>query len=156
MSNRTYRYFKGKTLYDFGYGLSYTNFSYSHLKLSTASLHAGDTLTVEADVRNTGRVAGDEVAEVYLAPPKDGNGGLSPNVQLEGFQRIRLAPGQTEHVTFKLDPRELSEVDADGTRAVQPGSYTVSLGGSQPKDALTPDSTVSARFVIVDTKELPH
>jgi beta-glucosidase len=156
MSNRTYRYFKGKTLYDFGYGLSYTTFSYSHLKLSAASLNAGDTLTVEADVRNTGKVAGDEVAELYLAPPKDGNGGLSPNVQLEGFERIHLTPGQTEHVTLKLTPRQLSEVEADGTRAVQPGRYTVSVGGSQPKDALAPDSTLSASFTIIGRQELPH
>jgi beta-glucosidase len=156
MNNRTYRYFKGKALYDFGYGLSYTRFSYSHLKLSAATLRAGDTLTAEADVRNTGKVAGDEVAELYLVPPKDGNGGLSPNVQLEGFQRIHLAPGQTEHVTFKLDPRELSEVDASGTRAVQSGSYTISVGSSQPKNALTPDSIQSSSFMIVGRQELPH
>jgi beta-glucosidase len=89
-------------------------------------------------------------------PPKDGDGGLSPNVQLEGFQRIHLAPGQTEHVAFRLDPRELSEVDASGTRAVQSGSYTISIGGSQPKDALTPDSAQSASFMIVGREELPH
>jgi len=69
MQNRTYRYFKGKALYSFGYGLSYTKFSYSHLKLSTGTLHAGDMLIAEADVRNTGREAGDEVAELYLMPP---------------------------------------------------------------------------------------
>jgi len=156
MNNRTYRYFKGKTLYDFGYGLSYTKFAYSHLKLSTPTLHAGDTLTVEADVRNAGKVAGDEVAELYLTPPKDGNGGLSPNVQLESFQRIHLAPGQIEHVTFKLASRQLSEVDTNGTRLVQAGSYTVSVGGSQPKDATTPESVQSAKLTIVGTQELPH
>jgi beta-glucosidase len=156
MSNRTYRYFKGKALYDFGYGLSYTSFSYSHLKLSTQTVHAGDTLTLEADVRNTGKVAGDEVAELYLAPPKDSNGGISPKLRLEGFQRIHLAPGQVEHVTLKLAPRQLSEVDADGIRAVLPGSYAVSLGGSQPGDARTSDSVQSATFSIIGRQELPH
>jgi beta-glucosidase len=156
MNNRTYRYFKGKTLYDFGYGLSYTSFSYTHLKLSTQTLHAGDTLTVEADVRNTGKVAGDEVAELYLMPPKDSNGGLSPNLQLEGFQRLHLPPGQIEHVTVKLAPRQFSEVDANGTRAILPGIYTISIGGSQPSDAHTTNSVQSVTFTILGTQELPH
>ena len=72
-------------------------------------------------------------------PPKDGNGGLSPNLQLEGFERVHLSPGQIKHLTFKLDPRQLSEVDAQGARSVQPGSYTLSVGGSQPQDALAPE-----------------
>jgi beta-glucosidase len=156
MKNRTYRYFTGKTLYDFGYGLSYTKFSYSHLKLSNETVQAGDTLTVEADVRNTGKVAGDEVAELYLTPPHEGNGGLSPNLELESFERVHLLPGQMKHVTFKLDSRQLSEVDAKGTRAVQPGSYTVSVGGSQPHDALAPTPAQDASFTIVGSQELPH
>ena len=86
MKNRTYRYYSGEVLYRFGYGLSYTRFSYSHLKLSTSKVQAGDTITAEADVHNSGNVAGDEVAELYLMPPPDGNGGLSPHIQLEGFQ----------------------------------------------------------------------
>ncbi len=156
MSNRTYRYFKGKPLYGFGYGLSYTTFSYSHLKLSTPTLRAGDTLTVEADVRNTGKVAGDEVAELYLTASKDSNGGLSPNLQLEAFQRFHLAPGQIQHVTLKLTPRQLSEVDANGTRAILPGVYTVSIGGSQPSDARTANSIQRSTFTILGTQELPH
>jgi len=69
MQNRTYRYFTGNVLYRFGYGLSYTKFSYSNLKLSTSNVQAGDTLTVQADVHNAGAIAGDEVAELYLIPP---------------------------------------------------------------------------------------
>ena len=71
MANRTYRYFKGKPLYGFGFGLSYSSFRYSGLKLSTNHLQAGDTLTVDADVKNSGARAGDEVAEVYLTPPQN-------------------------------------------------------------------------------------
>jgi beta-glucosidase len=156
MKNRTYRYFTGKPLYGFGYGLSYTKFSYSHVKLSSETVHAGDTLTVEADVRNTGKLAGDEVAELYLQAPREGNSGLSANLQLEGFARVRLAPGAVKHVTFKLTPRELSEVDDKGIRSVQAGSYTISVGGSQPKDALAPEPPQSATFTIVGTQELPH
>lgn len=155
MQNRTYRYFKGKTLYGFGYGLSYTTFSYSHLKLSAETVQAGDTLTAEADVTNTGKLAGDEVAELYLIPPQDGNGGLSPNLQLEGFSRIHLLPGETKHVSFQLNPRQLSEVDSKGVRSVQAGRYSLSIGGSLPKDALAPTPAQIADFTIVGSQELP-
>ena len=121
MANRTYRYFKGKPLYGFGYGLSYTTFSYSNVKLSTTNLHAGDSLTVEADIKNTGKRAGDEVAELYLTPPHTS---VSPELALNGYTRVHLAPGQTQHIKFTLDPRTLSQVDDKGVRAVTPGSYT--------------------------------
>jgi beta-glucosidase len=156
MKNRTYRYFTDKTLYDFGYGLSYTKFSYSHLKLSATTIQAGDTLTVQAEVRNAGSVTGDEVAELYLAPPQDANGGLSPHLQLEGFERIHLSPDESKQVTFRLNPRQLSEVDANGLRSVQPGSYTLSVGGSQPHDSLAPGHVRTAAFTIVGSQELPH
>lgn len=156
MRNRTYRYFTGKPLYDFGYGLSYTKFSYSPLKLSKATVEAGDTLTVETAVRNTGRVAGDEVAELYLIPPQSGNDGLSPHLQLEGFARVHLLPGQTKPVVFQLKPRQLSEVIAKGERWVEPGSYKISVGGSQPDDALAPAHAQSASFTIAGSEELPH
>jgi beta-glucosidase len=156
MQNRTYRYFTGKPLYAFGYGLSYTKFAYAHLTLSAQTLPAGDTLTATADVTNTGKLAGDEVAELYLIPPHDANGGLSPNLQLEAFTRIHLAPGQTKQVTFKLTPRQLSEVDAAGTRAVQHGSYKLSIGGAQPSDPNAPTPAQTASFTITGTQELPH
>ena len=152
MANRTYRYFKGKPLYAFGDGLSYTTFAYSGLKLSTKSLKAGDPLTVEADVRNTGSVAGDEVAQLYLIPPQSA---LSPKQALSGFQRLHLDPGETKHITFKLDPRTLSQVDDKGTRAVTPGEYKLSLGSSQPDGALG-SSTISAPLTITGTNQLPR
>ena len=156
MKNRTYRYFSGDPLYRFGYGLSYTGFAYSNLKLSTPQIKAGDTLTVETDVKNTGAMAGDEVAELYLAPPASGNGGLSPHLQLDGFQRVHLAAGETKHLTFTLDPRQLSEVDAQGGRSVQSGSYTISIGGSQPNDPRAPEPAQTAHFVITGAQPLPH
>jgi beta-glucosidase len=119
-------------------------------------VHAGDTLTVEADVRNTGARAGDEVAELYLVPPHDSNGGLSPNLQLEAFERVHIAPGATKHVVFKLSPRQLSEVDDKGIRSVQPGSYKLSVGGSQPDDSRVVAQPQTATFTIVGTQELPH
>ncbi len=158
MSSRTYRYFKGKPLYGFGYGLSYTTFAYSNLKLSTSSLHAGDTLTVDAEVKNTGSRAGDEVAELYLVPPTTE---VSPRLALDGFTRIHLAPGETRQVRFSLDPRTLSQVDSKGVRAVRPGSYRLYVGGAQPDEAAQSQSqskskSQSATFTIQGTQELPH
>jgi beta-glucosidase len=150
MANRTYRYFKGKPLYGFGYGLSYTTFAYSNLKLSTSTLHAGDTLTVEADVKNTGKRAGEEVAELYLTPPSTD---VSPALALDGFNRVQLAPGETKHLTFALDPRTLSQVDDKGVRSVTPGSYRIVVGGTQPGGATTGQTVI---FTIEGTQELPR
>ncbi len=150
MAGRTYRYFKGKPLYGFGFGLSYTTFTYSGLKLSTSTLQAGNPLTVEADVKNTGTRAGDEVAELYLTPPQTS---VSPSLALDGFTRIRLAPGETKHVSFTLDPRTLSQVDEKGVRAVRPGSYRIAVGGAQPGEASTANT---ASFTVSGTQELPH
>ena len=152
MTNRTYRYFKGKPLYSFGDGLSYTTFTYSNLKLSDRSLQAGNTLTVDADVTNTGSLVGEEVAELYLTPPQ---GAMSPRLALAGFERLRLNPGETKHVSFHLDARTLSQVDDKGVRAVFPGTYRVSLGGSQPNgDAAS--GVVAEDFTIAGTQELPR
>jgi beta-glucosidase len=148
MSNRTYRYFKGAPLYGFGYGLSYTHFDYGGLRVSGKTLQAGQTLKVEADVKNTGAVAGDEVAELYLTPPHTD---VSPTLALAGFQRIHLMPGESKHVVFELNPRTLSQVDDKGVRAVRPGAYTIHVGGSQPGP-----QTPSVEFNITGTQELPH
>ena len=149
MKGRTYRYFHGDPLYPFGFGLSYTRFAYSNLKLSTASVNAGDDLTVEADVRNTGQRAGDEVVELYLTPPQNG---LVPLHSLEGFTRVHLEPGATKHVSFTLNPREMSLVDAQGNRSVEAGHYMVFVGGGQPE----PNAGLSQAFSIEGSKALPR
>jgi beta-glucosidase len=152
MANRTYRYFKGKPLFAFGDGLSYTTFSYKALKLSTSKLHAGDALTVEADITNSGSVAGDEVAELFLMPPHTA---VSPNLALAGFERVHLNPGESKHLVFHLDARTLSQVDDKGNRAVTAGSYQLSLGSSQPTgDAAT--SVVTQPFTIEGAQPLPR
>jgi len=152
MANRTYRYFKGKPLYWFGDGLSYTTFEYSGLKVSSQALQAGDELTVEADVKNAGSVAGDEVSELYLVPPQSP---IAPTQALAGFQRIHLNPGETRHITFHLDPRTLSQVDEKGIRAVSAGRYKLSVGSSAPEGDLGA-STASTLFTISGNKELPR
>ncbi len=129
MAGRTYRYYTGKPLYPFGYGLSYTSFSYGGIKLTAPTLKAGDKLGVDVEVKNTGKVAGDEVAQLYLGFP--GAPGM-PRVALRGLERVNLQPGESKTVHFELNPRDLSSVTPDGVIKVQPGAYTLSVGGGQP------------------------
>ena len=152
MKDRTYRYFTGEPLYNFGYGLSYSTYSFSDLKLASESLTAGDPLTAEVKVTNTGNRAGDEVAELYLVPPA-GRG--YPLRSLEGFQRVHLAPHSSAVVHFRLDSRDLSEVDSDGHRAVRAGEYQIYVGGSSPETA-APAGGVSAKLSIAGSKDLPE
>ena len=131
MHNRTYRYFQGKPLYSFGYGLSYSTFEYSNLRLSSAQLKAGDDLAVDVDVRNTSGIAGDEVAELYLEfPPTPG----APARALRGFERLHVAAGETRRVTYTLKARDLSIVNDKGEHVVAPGEYNIFVGGAQPGD----------------------
>ena len=156
MKNRTYRYFTGTPEYGFGYGLSYTTFSYQHLRLDRTTVHAGEPLTATVSVTNTGKVAGDEVVQLYLKAPQDANGGLSPHLQLEGFERISLKPRETREISFTLTPRQQSQVDAQGSRAVQPGQYTLAVGGAQPTDRRSTTPAQSTTFRIEGTQELPR
>jgi beta-glucosidase len=148
MQGRTYRYFTGKPLYSFGYGLSYTTFAYQNLKVATPSLTAGDSLRVEADVQNTGAKAGDEVVELYLTQPK---GYETPRYALVGFTRVHVAAHATAHVSITVDPRTLGQVDAKGNRVIVPGEYRVSVGGAQPDDST---QVQTASFRVTGTKQL--
>ena len=131
MTGRTYRYFKGDPLFPFGHGLSYTSFTYGGATVSADEIAAGGTVEIGADIRNSGFRDGDEVVQLYLTPPA---GALAPIRSLIGFQRVRLAAGESRHVTFTVAPRALSSVDASGTRRVEPGRYGLYIGGGQPGD----------------------
>ncbi len=129
MKGRTYRYFEGAPLYPFGYGLSYTTFAYSGLKVPVDPVDAGSPVTTEATVTNSGKVAGDEVVQLYLEFP--GVPG-APLRALRGFQRVHLEPGASRQVKFELKPRDLSLVTEAGDPVVAEGEYTLSIGGGQP------------------------
>src|SRR5690606_32593827 len=129
MRGRTYRYFEGEPVYPFGHGLSYTRSADGALKLAPAAGGSHEGLKVSIEVRNTGRRAGDEVAQLYLDFP-DVEG--LPRVALRGFQRVHLAPGESRVLEFELDPRDLSAVTVEGQRQVMKGSYRVFVGGGQP------------------------
>ena len=129
MTGQTYRYFKGEPLYPFGYGLSYTRFEYSNLRLPEA-VEAGVAIAVDVDVRNAGFRVGDEVVQLYV-------GDLEASVpvpirSLQGFRRVHLQPGESQTVRFTLTPKALSLIDKDGVRVVEPGFFEVSVGGKQP------------------------
>ena len=149
MSGRTYRYFADKPLYGFGFGLSYSSFAYKNLKIASSKVKAGGAAKVEGDVQNTGTVAGDEVAELYLTQP---SGFETPLRVLAGFQRVHLAPGQSTHVSFTIDLRTLAQVDKKGNRIVKSGNYSVSLAGAQPQEA---PSVQTAKFKVTGTAQLP-
>lgn len=150
MDNRTYRYFHGKPLYPFGYGLSYTTFSYSGLSLPVIPIMAGHSLLAEATVTNTGRVAGDEVVQLYLSFPQVAG---APIRALRGFKRVHLDPGQSQQVHFELSPRDLGMVSESGEPIVAEGKYTVSVGGGQPD---TGASFVTGSFEVQSRVALPE
>jgi beta-glucosidase len=129
MKNRTYRYFTGEPLYGFGHGLSYTKFEYSGMKLSNSSLRAGDPLDVEVDLKNVGKLDGDEVAELYITFPKLAG---APLRALRGFARLNLKAGEQKHVKLTLNSRDLSYVNEAGDRFVSAGDYVITVGGGQP------------------------
>jgi beta-glucosidase len=150
MKGRTYRYFEGTPLYPFGYGLSYTTFSYSGLKVPPKPIKAGDPLPAEVTVTNTGKRAGDEVAELYLSFP-DVKG--APLRALRGFQRVHIEPGASQTVKFELKPRDLSMVSEAGAPIIAEGQYKVSIGGGQPG---TGAPAVAGTFQIKGTVTLPE
>jgi beta-glucosidase len=132
MKNRTYRYFTGTPLFEFGYGLSYTHFAYNEGNLSTSKLLAGQPLTVSVQVKNTGPRDGDETVEIYLVPKAGSKGALVPLRVLVGFEKVHLQRGEAKVVQSMIDPRQLSLVAADGSRSIQSGDYDLYVGGGQP------------------------
>ena len=114
--------------YPFGFGLSYTTFALSKLHLSAASIARAGTLTVTADITNTGRRPGDDVVQLYIHDRVAST--LQPVRRLDGFQRLSLKPGQSRAVTFKLGPANLGFYDNQGRFTVEPGGFDVYVGDS--------------------------
>jgi beta-glucosidase len=142
MDGRTYRYFKGEPLYPFGYGLSYTKFSYGDLKLDHDTIGKNDKLHVTVKVRNAGKRAGDEVVQLYLRGV--GTPHERSNKDLRGIQRITLQPGQTREVSFDVSPAtDLRYYDTrKAAYAVDAGRYEVQVGASSADIRATQSFTV--------------
>jgi len=118
MKGRTYRFFTAEPLFAFGYGLSYTTFSYQNANVP-AEAKSGDPIQLSVEVRNTGTMAGEEVVQLYV------------NRALQGFERISLKRGEQRTVRFILAPRQLAVTKPDGKRLEEAGEFTISLGGGQ-------------------------
>ena len=135
-----YRYWTttGKhPLFPFGFGLSYTTFRFANLK-APASAASGSTVPVSFDVTNTGRAAGAEVAELYVSDPSAKID--RPERELKGFEKVRLNPGETRHVTLNLDARAFSYWDADAHKwTIAPGKFVVRVGDSSENTPLSAD-----------------
>lgn len=131
MSNRTYRYFRGEPLYPFGYGLSYTTFQY---KKGKAVCQKDGSIRLSFQLKNTGKRAGTEIAQVYIRRTEDVNG---PIKTLRDFRRVTLQPGETQTVSFVMQPDQFETFDeATHTMRVMPGKYTLMYGGSSAEHSL--------------------
>ena len=138
-------------LYPFGHGLSYTTFSHGAPRLGASTMRPGDTLSVEVEVANEGRVAGEEVVQLYV---RDEVASVTrPLLELRGFQRVRLAPGERRTVRFALDVQDLAFLDGAMRRVVEPGDFRVLTGGSSAatKDARFRLETMDGRPVPVES-----
>ncbi|RZK38890.1 MAG: glycosyl hydrolase [Pedobacter sp.] len=147
MENRTYRYFKGKPLFGFGYGLSYTSFRYQDFNVPT-SLRSGEGVNLSVKITNTGKMKSDEVAQLYVmhevATIK------SAKKALKGFQRITLAPGESKMVNFKLSPDDLSYISAEGEKKALKGTIKLSVGGSQPDETLKTSGNLISQTIKIN------
>ncbi|HLP71619.1 MAG TPA: glycoside hydrolase family 3 C-terminal domain-containing protein [Bacteroidales bacterium] len=155
MEGKTYRFFRQDPLYPFGFGLSFTTFEYSNLSIPEKAA-AGEKVTVSVTVTNTGKIEGDEVVELYLTDEKATT--PRPVRQLEGFKRVNLKAGESKDVEFVLQPRQFSIINNKEKRVVEPGYFTISVGGKQPgfKGYLDPSFTqvVTGRIRLTG-KEVP-
>jgi len=154
MAGRTYRYFGGEALYPFGYGLSYTRFSYGAPVLARTSVKAGEDQAVAVEVTNSGARDGDEVVQLYVSRDVAG----APVRALKGFMRVHLKAGETKHLAFRLDALAMSTVAADGSRSVQPGPVKLWIGGGQPatRPGIERAPGADATFTVEGTKALAN
>ena len=149
MKNRTYRYMQTEALYPFGFGLSYTSFEYSSIKLSDTKINTYENIHCSVKVKNTGSRCSDEIVQLYV---KDIDASVEvPKWQLRGIKRISLAAGEETEVSFILSPRMLALIDYNGDAILEPGKFEVFIGGSQPdgrSQKLTGTSVLSASFEV--------
>jgi beta-glucosidase len=130
MAGRTYRYSTVEPLYPFGFGLSYTRFTYGDLRLAHETICAGDALPFRVTLTNTGTVEADEVVQIYLSDLVSSVPGSL--CTLIGFQRVRVAPGESKPLEFTVTPEMMMLVDDEGKHRLEPGQFRVTVGGCSP------------------------
>jgi hypothetical protein len=141
-NGRTYMYFTGTPLWPFGYGLSYTTFNYADLRISEPELDGKSAITVSVDITNTGKVAGEEVVQMYVKHLSSGV--VRPIKELRGFERVALAAGETRTVTMPLSGRHLAYWDSvAGTWTVECDKVEIQVGASSADIRLYDTVTVT-------------
>ena len=137
----------------FGYGLSYTTFEYQNLKVDSAAATADQSINLSFEVKNTGQVAADEIAQIYLSPTADDQQ-IRP-IQLQGFARVSLHPGETKTVKVKLYTEQFGFYTNDGKRLwiVRPGSFIVKVGASSQDIRLLQQVTLKGDLVSKPLRE---
>ena len=147
MKGKTYRYFQGKPLYDFGFGLSYTTFEYTNLSVPVEN-PTTKNIDFTVDVTNTGAVAGDEVVEVYFTNPQGDQ--LSTIRTLINFDRVSLKAGETKKVSFSIQPKQLAQLNANNSFQLSAGTVNLSVGGMQASpDRLQAKKVIEKNIKIV-------
>jgi beta-glucosidase len=141
MKGHTYRFMEQEPLFRFGYGLSYTKFTYTNLRLSGDRIALGDSVTVTVDIENSGGRAGDEVVQLYASDVKASV--PVPRLHLEGVRRIHLDPGEKRTVSFDLPEQLFYAYDDAGHPFIEPGDFAISVGGGQPDDPASGALTVT-------------
>lgn len=149
MKERTYRYFKGKPLYEFGYGLSYTTFKYSNIKTKAVN-KVNTPVVVTAEIQNTGKYSGAEVAQLYVK----NNSNPDEVWSLKGFKKLTLKKGEKKIVQFILKPGDFSIINQHGERIINPGDFTIYIGGKQPARLATNGETISKKITLTGERSL--
>ena len=132
MTGRTYRYATEEPLYPFGFGLSYTHFTYSDLALDKRTIQAGESLSLRCTLTNSGAVEAEEVAQIYLSDREAST--VVPLHSLIGFQRVHLKPGEQTTLAFTITPEMMAMVNDAGERVLEPGAFRVTVGGCSPSE----------------------
>ena len=149
MQGRTYRYFKGKPLYEFGYGLSYTTFNYSNFKANNTYV-IGKPIKISVDVKNAGNKDGDEVIQLYIS--KNLSNDADPIRTLKAFQRVSLKKGEVRTVSFDILPKDFANIETATLARLTPGEYVISVGGKQPTYHANGSSQFLSKKVVLKGK----
>lgn len=147
MEGRTYRFFRKKPLFPFGHGMSYANFQYKNLHISSNQIKTNENLSVSLEVENIGERDGEEVVQLYISNLS--NPSLYPLRELQGFERIILMKGERKKINFTVMPQQFSRVNNEGERIVEPGKFSLFIGGGQKGHVKEDYNFVEAEFDVV-------
>ena len=127
-ARRGYLFSTTEPLFPFGFGLSYTTFKYSNLQITKPKIGANEETTVTVEITNTGKVRGDEVAQMYIRD--EVSSVTRPIKELKDFARVSIEPGETKKVTFTITPAKLQFYNREMKRVVEPGTFQIMVGGN--------------------------